>query len=531
MICHYNRFFSSGCPVRVRKNIKNLSELEVADLNQALKAIKENGQYDDQVASYHGAPRQCCTHYHEIFKNELFLFWHTAHMEQMEDLLGAHLLSPTLGLPFWDWTEAWNSSTPLIRDIATKDELNPWSYAFNPQTNRDTARYITGASDLYTTNFSAKVQNNLCETDFMKYSRNIEQIHGEIHGYTGASGDMGTIKWAGYDPIFYLHHSQVEKVFTEYQMCQEEYYSSNFTEYLYSVEKRGQKLIDSPLACFENPNINKNSRTARQNVENILNNRNQRCYEYENITCSRKCVDTPYKPIERYIVCNMVPVETSGKFSFDVCIPSEACDGGCCYLTRLYISFFGFGSNVTDMKARKTIQNTENYWNPYNLDITEYLEGYEGFNANLTWLATVPCQIRNLTFTDYSPEGNDLPLDVIDTNVYNLVVNHTDEGNTYLISGISGNDDTIVSEGKAKIQFVDTYGNSPISVWYKPYNESCDSTQFIAVPNPVTVTTTGYHYFYNQPTAPTCKEKPRCTCQGNVFTPLNMYNSCQRASN
>ena len=49
--------------MRVRKNIKDLTDLEVADLNQALVKIKENGKYDEQVTKFHGDPHRCCNHY------------------------------------------------------------------------------------------------------------------------------------------------------------------------------------------------------------------------------------------------------------------------------------------------------------------------------------------------------------------------------------------------------------------------------------------------------------------------------------
>ena len=229
-LIHQSMIFT-GCPVRVRKNIKNLEAIEIADLNQALKTIKANGKYYDQVATYHGEPYNCCPHdYRRIFRDELFLFWHSVYLEQMEDLLGEYLHNSTLGLPYWDWTEPWDSHTPLIQDIAKPDASNPWSSALRPD-GANTTRNISSAQLLIDNIFEYKnsVTESLCKTDFLDFSKLIEfNPHNSIHIII--SGDMGTVRNSSYDPIFYLHHNTIEKVFREYQLCQELHFASSWTE-------------------------------------------------------------------------------------------------------------------------------------------------------------------------------------------------------------------------------------------------------------------------------------------------------------
>jgi hypothetical protein len=62
----------------VRKNLKNLTPTEIADLNQALVALKNAGKYTD-IAQYHGNPHDCCEH-----GTPLFPSWHTAYLMQFE---------------------------------------------------------------------------------------------------------------------------------------------------------------------------------------------------------------------------------------------------------------------------------------------------------------------------------------------------------------------------------------------------------------------------------------------------------------
>jgi tyrosinase len=46
------------------------------------------------------------------------------------------------------------------------------------------------------------------EQDPISYN-NIESIHNDIHGFAGEDGHMGTVDYAAFDPIFWLHHANV----------------------------------------------------------------------------------------------------------------------------------------------------------------------------------------------------------------------------------------------------------------------------------------------------------------------------------
>jgi tyrosinase len=45
----------------------------------------------------------------------------------------------------------------------------------------------------------------------------LESIHDSIHGYVGGSGHFGTISVAAFDPIFWLHHCQIDRLFALWQ--------------------------------------------------------------------------------------------------------------------------------------------------------------------------------------------------------------------------------------------------------------------------------------------------------------------------
>ena len=57
----------------------------------------------------------------------------------------------------------------------------------------------------------------MCQHNFDSFNSDIIDIHNEIHRDIG--GDMSTTQNAAYDPVFWLHHSYVEKVNEEWKEC------------------------------------------------------------------------------------------------------------------------------------------------------------------------------------------------------------------------------------------------------------------------------------------------------------------------
>ncbi|KAI9808406.1 MAG: hypothetical protein M1826_004170 [Phylliscum demangeonii] len=45
----------------------------------------------------------------------------------------------------------------------------------------------------------------------------LESVHDQIHGLTGGGGHMSYVPYSAFDPIFYLHHTMVDRVFTVWQ--------------------------------------------------------------------------------------------------------------------------------------------------------------------------------------------------------------------------------------------------------------------------------------------------------------------------
>ena len=255
------------------------------------------------------------------------------------------------------------------------------------------------------------------------------------------------------------------------------------------------------LDCFSDSSINNNPRTGQQTVASLLTNRKNKCYKYENLQCTESCPSLN-RAMSRSLVFNMKPVKTSGKFNFDICVTSDACQDGCCYLATKSLNYLGSGSKTPQ------IQKYSNH--PYNLDVTDLLKGYKDYIDNDTWLSTVSVQVRNQSFKDYSTEENNLPMDLIEPTPHNVVTR--DEKKTILIFWDQPQENTIISKANTNIEFFNADGRSS-KVWeFASEDENnrafrnCDLSQLKEVRTPLIRATKGFHYYYNNLTAPSCNE-------------------------
>jgi len=152
----------------------------------------------------------------------LFLPWHRAYLYMFEQ--AAKDIVPDVFIPWWDWrSEA--SSTEGIPKAFTEQTIgggtNPLAKAriripvtvTDPPIDRETRRFPDDPSELPT---SIIVEDALSKTDFGDFSDEMELIHNGVHVWVG--GDMATTQFAGWDPIFWSHHSMIDRTWWLWQL-------------------------------------------------------------------------------------------------------------------------------------------------------------------------------------------------------------------------------------------------------------------------------------------------------------------------
>lgn len=214
---------------RIRKAVHNLTAAEVADLRRAygeIQNIRDNRGYE-QAAGYHGVPDFWCWHHPGAGSGDtrtrdgsgplaLFLPWHRAYSLDFEMRLRDRV--PTVTLPWWDWTKD-RGIPEAFDEQAVNGNQNPLYRAFidQPRARPPLRKWTRREPDPDLTNLPTQDQiDQVLEIgDFLEFSAAVEGLHDGVHGWVG--GDMGMVPVAAYDPIFWVHHCMIDRIWRMWQ--------------------------------------------------------------------------------------------------------------------------------------------------------------------------------------------------------------------------------------------------------------------------------------------------------------------------
>ena len=203
--------------IRYRRNIACLGADELHDLREALATIFTLPATDEHgfaaLGGLHGTPGNFCRH-----GAPGFLTWHRAYMYYFERAL--RCVNSSVTLPFWDWSTGPTTgvpaacASPTYINRAGATVANPL-YAGPLPGGGMTARRADIATTTYG-DIATTAQTALATSlDFTSFQNAMNGPHGSVHVRTG--GQMGSVAFAGYDPIFYLHHCNVDRLWARWQ--------------------------------------------------------------------------------------------------------------------------------------------------------------------------------------------------------------------------------------------------------------------------------------------------------------------------
>jgi tyrosinase len=204
--------------LRHRKSVERLTNPQLQSLRRSFGAVKAIS--DDRGfahwAGIHGLPLPMfCQH-----GTRLFLPWHRAYLYFFELALRDQV--PEGVLAWWDWTSPGSHTTGIPDAFSARrvgNQENPLFRASVPPAARQngqprqTSRAPGAPADLPT---AAQVQQVLALPDFLDFQAQVENIHNAVHVWVG--GTMGEIPWAAYDPIFFAHHTMIDRLWRLWQI-------------------------------------------------------------------------------------------------------------------------------------------------------------------------------------------------------------------------------------------------------------------------------------------------------------------------
>jgi tyrosinase len=223
-------------PLSYRQNVDALSASDLQLLRSGIAkamTVADNRGYQF-FAGEHGIPQFRCQH-----GTPLFLPWHRAYLYTLE--LTFRDLTPGFTLAYWDWTseQSHGAGIPTAYTDATGGDGNPnpllWGAADisgqmierlqqNPQTadvfdfSVTPPRTLRQPDDPSGLPSADQVQAIIAESStFSDFSQRIEDVHNSVHGWAG--GAMGVVPTAAFDPVFWAHHTMIDRLWYLWQLA------------------------------------------------------------------------------------------------------------------------------------------------------------------------------------------------------------------------------------------------------------------------------------------------------------------------
>lgn len=256
-------------PPVVRKEVRLLEEAEQQRFLRALQRLMENqdGVQSSsffRLAAYHGWPEDYCVHGQETFPG-----WHRAYLRDFERALieadKALNNDGDLGVPYWDWTRLELNGQILPNIIRQSFEELPSGLVDPAQAGRLAALgYQLPTEEQLRQNLVSlqvvpQAESSLtvpehwlhASTRFSMRGFSVESSHNGVHVALGFP--MNTVPYAAFHPIFFLHHSNVDRIYEKHvQMETPEECAREFAARQRSLAEQGEtNRFLQPLEPFQ----------------------------------------------------------------------------------------------------------------------------------------------------------------------------------------------------------------------------------------------------------------------------------------
>ncbi|CAG5132270.1 unnamed protein product, partial [Candidula unifasciata] len=249
----------------VRRDLESLNEGEVESLRSALRHIQNDHTYEN-IASFHGMPglcqhegrsTGCCVHGRPTFPA-----WHRLYVKQVETALLNR--GSNVAVPYWDWTRPFTKLPDLINEAAYFNsrqqtfEPNPFfsGAVANEQSStiRNPRPELFNNEELYEQTLLALEQDNFCDFEIQ-----FEVLHNRLHSLLGgrARFSMASLDYAAFDPVFFLHHSNTDRIWAIWQELQ------RYRDLAYNEADCALNLMRTPLLPFGGKTADRYSLTFR----------------------------------------------------------------------------------------------------------------------------------------------------------------------------------------------------------------------------------------------------------------------------
>ena len=167
-----------------------------------------------------GAAWETCQAHHPADDENNFLPWHRLFLLYFEKIIRRMSGDPSFTLPYWNYSDPTPGRTGVIPVEFTKrnDPVFKSLYIENRNQGVNQGQPIQQGQPGDPLSLEA-----LAECDYepggvtQGFCMNLDQsIHGAVHVLVGDATNMGSIPWAARDPIFWLHHCSIDRLWASW---------------------------------------------------------------------------------------------------------------------------------------------------------------------------------------------------------------------------------------------------------------------------------------------------------------------------
>jgi hypothetical protein len=211
--------------MKTRKELRELTAAELLAFRRAMSELQAKNGPNSFIglAGLHGVPDMLCPN-----QSPIFLPWHRVYITAFENALRE--IDATVTLPYWDWTSQASFASGLPpshtdRTFTDGGRTLPNPLLSGPVEDRSRTTSRGGGRPLQAlSSFARSVGLAMDSTTYQSFNQRIEAPHGSIHVWVGGTdasgsplGDMAGVARAAYDPIFWSHHTNVDRQWAIWQ--------------------------------------------------------------------------------------------------------------------------------------------------------------------------------------------------------------------------------------------------------------------------------------------------------------------------
>jgi tyrosinase len=152
-----------------------------------------------------------------------FLPWHRMFVCYFEEIIRALLKDPKFSLPYWNYSVP--AGYPIPKEFRMQNDPL-WGPLFRP----DRKSVVNAGQPIFNGNPGGTASDlstapAMAQTSYLPvgvvqgFNQTLDfGLHGNVHVYVGTTVGMGRIPWAANDPIFWMHHCNIDRIWTSWNV-------------------------------------------------------------------------------------------------------------------------------------------------------------------------------------------------------------------------------------------------------------------------------------------------------------------------